>query len=204
MPETIVARVLIADPSPLFHEGMSTCLREGKHCGLGIAQTRAEIFPQVATLQPNLVLLGSHLEEQEAFLICREIAHRQSTVKPVFLTPHANDPIFQVDAAFAGAVACLPQDISREEFLVAIDAVMRGHILFSRQILSLAFDPIKFTDKEHTVLKLMADGKTDREIADGLVLSVNTIRKHSQRVLEKLGVHTRQHAVQRARRRGLI
>jgi DNA-binding NarL/FixJ family response regulator len=79
---------------------------------------------------------------------------------------------------------------------------MAGHPLFSREILSLAFWPTELTAREREVLKLLAEGKTDREIAAALVLSLPTVRKHSQKVLEKLDVHERREAVRRARRLG--
>jgi DNA-binding NarL/FixJ family response regulator len=81
---------------------------------------------------------------------------------------------------------------------------MAGHPLFSREVLSLAFRPSELTAREREVLSLLAEGKTDREIADTLVLSLNTVRKHSHQILEKLDVHTRHEAVRRARRLGWV
>ena len=81
---------------------------------------------------------------------------------------------------------------------------MTGHQLFSRGILSLAFQQIELTARERTVLKLLAESKTDREIAAALGLSVATVRNHSQHILEKLGVHNRHEAVRRARRLGWL
>jgi len=117
---------------------------------------------------------------------------------------HANDPLFQADAANAGASACLPREASEQECLSTIAAVMAGHPLFAREILSLAFRPAELTAREREVLQLLAEGKTDREIADALVLSITTVRKHSRQILEKLDVHTRHEAVRRARRLGWV
>jgi DNA-binding NarL/FixJ family response regulator len=111
---------------------------------------------------------------------------------------------FQADAANAGASACLPSEACEHECLSTIGAAMAGHQLFSREVLSLAFRPIELTSREREVLQLLAQGKTDREIADVLVLGLTTARKHSHSILEKLGVHERREAVRRARRLGWV
>jgi DNA-binding NarL/FixJ family response regulator len=98
----------------------------------------------------------------------------------------------------------LLREASEQECLSTIAAVMAGHQLFSHEILSLAFRPIELTAREREVLHLLAQGKTDREIADALVLSLTTVRKHSHQILEKLGVHERREAVRRARRLGWV
>ncbi len=114
------------------------------------------------------------------------------------------DPLFQTDAVYAGASACLPIGTSDAECLAAISAVMAGHQLFPREILAQGLQLIALTPRERAVLKLLAEGKTDREIANALTVKTATIRTHTQHILEKLGVHSRQEAVWRARHRGLV
>ena len=203
MPETRTARAIIVDPRPLFGEGMRACLNKGGHTMLGQALNLAEAFEQVKSRQPNLVIIGPHLADS-SLAICREINQRWNHIKLIIFTAHANDPLFQADAANAGAAACLPPETTDAECLAAIAQVMEGREYFPRDIVVLGAQPIELSAKELEVLRLLAEGKKDREIAEALGVQVSTIRSHAQHILEKLSVHTRQEAVRRARNRGLV
>lgn len=120
------------------------------------------------------------------------------------ITEHWHDPLFLADAAYSRASACLRRRVKRKDFLAVINSVMAGQTLFPLEILAQAFEPINLTPREREVLKLMAEGKRDREIAEMLVTSFYTIRNHVRHILKKLDVHDRKEAVRRARRRGLI
>lgn len=91
-----------------------------------------------------------------------------------------------------------------EEYLAIIANAIAGHQLFTREILSLAFQAITLTAREREVLQLVIEGRTDPEIASVLAIKVPTVHNHTQHILEKLGVHDRHEAVRRARRRGLV
>ncbi len=198
------ARVIIVDPTQYFREGMRNCLAAGKHIALGEARNLGEALQSLDTLNPDLVVIGQNLAEHESLALCREITSRWPTIKTIIYTKHADDPLFQTDAVYAGASACLPIGTSDAECLAAISAVMAGHQLFPREILTEGLQPIDLTPRERAVLKLLAEGKTDREIAHTLTVKTATIRTHTQHILEKLGVHSRQEAVWRARHRGLV
>ncbi len=203
LPEAPPARTIL-DPSPFFCEGICSCLNAGGHVTLACAQNLDEIFQGQAALFPNLALVGPNILEHESLIVCRELIHRWPTLKIILFSHHVNDPLFQADAASAGASACLPREAGEQECLSTIAAVLAGHQLFSREVMSLAFRPIELTVREREVLQLLAQGKTDREIADALVLSITTVRKYSHQILEKLDVHTRHEAVRRAQRLGWV
>ncbi len=156
------------------------------------------------TLNPDLVVIGQNLAEHESLEICREITSRWPTIKTIIYTTHADDPLFQTDAVYAGASACLPVETSDAECLAAISAVMAGHQLFPREILAQGLQLIALTPREREVLKLLAEGKTDKEIAQTLTLAFRTVRNHAHNILQKLGSRNRHEAVQRAKRRGLV
>ncbi len=204
MPNRSTARVIIVDPTHIFCEGMRNCLAAGKHIVLGEARNLEGALQSLDTLHPDLVVIGPNFAEHESLEICREIASRWPTIKTIIFTVHADDPLFLVDAAYVGVAACLPRETTDEECLAVIAKVMAGQQSYSREILALAFQPIELTTKEREVLKLMAEGKTNREIAGALAVQVTTIRSHMQHILQKLSVHNRQEAVWRARHRGLI
>ncbi len=170
---------------------------------VGEAGNGKEAMRQADSLHPDLMIVGPHLAEQ-GLVVCREIAKRLPTLKTIVFTAHADEPLFQADAAYAGVAACVLPEVTESEILAVVAQVMRGQQSFSRETLSLAFQPIELTPREREVLKLMAEGKTDREIANVLGLSVSTVRNHSKHILEKLNVHHRQEAVWRARHRGIV
>jgi DNA-binding NarL/FixJ family response regulator len=204
MAEANPARVIIVDPEPFFYEKMRACLNKGEHVVVGEAPNPEIAVKQLDALHPELVVVGPHLEEYVSFAFCREITRRLPSIKVVIFTAHGKDTLFQVDAVDAGIAACLSREMTDEECLAIIANAMAGHQLFTREILSLAFQAITLTRREREVLRLVIEGKTDSEIADALVLTFRTVRNHSHRILEKLGVHHREDAVRRAKRRGWL
>ncbi len=202
MPETTTAQLIIVDSSPFFCDGMRTCLGAGGHVVLSHAHTIEDTLQLIDTLPLDSVILGPSLSEDESLAICREIACRCSSIKTVIFTSYAEDPLFRADAIYAGAAACLCPDITHKECLATVVAVMTGRSLFSREELVNGLQPIRLAGRERDVLKLLANGKSDSEIAKSLALQVRTVRNYVQRTLEKLSVHNRQEAVRRARRRG--
>lgn len=198
------ARVIIVDPTQYFCTGMRNCLAAGKHVVLGEARNLEEALHQLETLNPDLVVIGQNIAEHESLEICREITSRWPHIKTIIYTTLADDPLFQTDAVYAGASACLPIGTGDAECLAAITAVMSGHQLFPREILTEGLHPVALTPREREVLKLLAEGKTDKEIAQTLTLAFRTVRNHAHNILQKLDSRNRHEAVQRAKRRGLV
>ena len=203
MPEIVAARAIVVDPHPRFGDSMRACLAKGGHVALSQAQYFDEAMHQTNLLQPDLMIVGPHLA-QSSLPACHAMIARVPTLKGILFTAHADEMLFQADAAHAGIAACLRPETTDEELLAVIAKVMTGEQLFSHEILSLAFQPIRLTARELEVLSRMAEGKTDREIASALNVRFDTVRNHTQHILEKLNVHTRQEAVWRARARGLV
>ncbi len=203
MPETTFARALIVDSRPFFGEAMRACLGKGGHAMLGQALNLSEALSHVDSLQPDLMIVGPHVGES-GLTICRESHRHLPTLKTILFTAHADDSLFQADAAYAGVTALLRPESTAAECLAVIAQVMAGQPFFSQEFLALASQPIDLTAREREILKLMADGRTDHETADVLGLKVSTVRNHAQRILERLSVRNRQEAVRRARHRGLV
>lgn len=203
MPETTFARALIVDSRPLFGEAMSACLSKGGHAMLGQALNLNEALSHVDSLQPDLMIVGPHFDES-GLTICRESCRRLPTLNTILFTAHADDSLFQADAAYAGVTALVRPESTEAECLAVITQVMAGRPFFSQEFVALASRPINLTAREREVLKLMTEGRTDHEMADALGLKVSTVRNHAQRILEKLGVRNRQEAIWRAQHRGLV
>jgi DNA-binding NarL/FixJ family response regulator len=203
MPKMTSARALIVDPRPFFGEAMRACLNKGGHAMLGQSLNLSEALSHVDSLQPDLMIVGPHFAES-GLTICRENRNRLPTLKTILFTAHADDSLFQADAAYAGVTALLRPESTEEECLAVIARVIAGQPFFSQEFLALASRPIDLTAREGEVLKLMAEERTDHEMADALGLKVSTVRNHAQRILEKLSVHNRREAVWRAQHRGLV
>jgi DNA-binding NarL/FixJ family response regulator len=203
MPGTTFLRAFVIDPRPPFGEAMRAYLSKGGHALVGQALDLAEALSRLDSLQPSLLIVGPHVGES-GLTLCRESRHRLPTLKILLYTAHADDSLFQTDAADAGVSALVRPESTDEELLTVIAQVMTGQSFFSQEFLALASQPIDLTPREREVLKLMAEGRTDHAMADALGLKVSTVRNHAQRILEKLSVNNRREAVWRAQRRGLI
>jgi len=201
---TKIVRVIVIDPSKIFYQGLCAYLSQGGYVVLGQARNPAEMVPQLGASPLDLAVVGPNLAEHENLAACRELINYWPGVKLIVLSAHADDPLFQADVAYAGAAACLSTTTTVDEFLKTIDWVMAGRQLFPREIMVQAFQPLELTMREIEVLKQMAQGTTNAEIADALVVQLSTVRSHRQRILGKLAVHNINDAVRRARRRGLV
>ncbi|MES4787642.1 MAG: hypothetical protein C4294_19615 [Nitrospiraceae bacterium] len=204
MPGTPSANVIIVDPVLAFHAGIRAYLAHGGYHVVGEAQDPADALRQLKRLHPDLAIIGPHLAEHESLALCRELVAQQRDLKVILISEQWRDPLFLIDAAYSWASACLRRRVSREDFLSAINAVLAGHTLFPPDILAQAFQPIDMSAREREVLGLMVEGKPYREIAAALVIQHRTARNHAQRILGKLGVHSRREAMRRACRRGWV
>lgn len=169
--------------------------------------TIADCIQQLVAMpapQAGLVLCGPHLDERPLFDFFRWRTANKPGVKCKLISAQAADRNFYLDVAFNHVQACLPHDLRCEQIAQAVQDVLSGRVLFSTQELEQAFRSIEISPTERQVLRLMAEGKTDREIADALWLSYRTVRNHAHRILTKLNVHGRDAAVARAYRRGLL
>lgn len=198
------ARVIIVGQSTFFINGLAGCLCDGGHGVLGHARDLAETLKQIDTLVPNLILVGPCLPAHEGLDICRQISGRRPGLKVILMTTSAHDPLLLTDAAYSGAAACLPMSVQPEECLAAIAQVLAGRRLFSAECLNEAHTVPQPTTRRRVIVKLMADGRTEQEIARELGLSVATVHNHVHIIVKKLRVHDRHAAVERASRLGLI
>ncbi len=203
MPRKVKARVLIIAPSVFFYDGICKCLKKGEYLPLPHCSTLEEAKPLLET-QPALALIGPAFDEYGHLQICRELKSLRPDVKIVLFTRRTDSPSFLVDAADAGVSACLHFNTGHQECLAAFEAVLNGQLLFSSEILKQVFRPIELTSREFELLKELARGLTDREIADELCISEDTVGVHLRNIFERLDVHSREEAVQRARQRGWV
>ncbi|TAH49975.1 MAG: response regulator transcription factor [Chloroflexota bacterium] len=197
-------RVLIVDASFLLYQGVCDSLIATHYHVVAWAQEQNDTIAKCETENIDLVIVGPSFNPRACLELVRAARQKFETIQIILLNEHAGSDMFQEDAFHAGASACLLPPNSREELLAALESVENGTRLFSTAILSQTAPAPHLTEREIEILKYAADGKTDKEIAQTLQISVNTVRNHMQNILSKMEVHDRAAAVWRARFHGWI
>jgi DNA-binding NarL/FixJ family response regulator len=209
-------RVLIADDHPLFRDGVRTLLRSVPDTEVvGEVANGEDAIAQAATLQPDVILMDLHMPGQNGIEATRAILHTSPHIGILVLTMfEEDDSVFA--AMRAGARGYLLKGADQGEILRAIHAVSHGEAIFSPAIaqrLTQYFATVghmappsafpELTEREREVLGLIAQGRSNGEIADRLVLSQKTVRNHVSNIFSKLQVADRAQAIIRAREAGL-
>jgi two-component system NarL family response regulator len=213
-------RVLIVDDHALFRRGLIQVLQfeEGIEV-VGEAEDGEDAATKAEELAPDVLLMDVRMPRVSGIEACRRLAETMPTMKILMLTvSDEEDDLYE--AIKAGATGYLLKEISIEEVADAVRAVMQGQTLISPSMASKLIQEFnalarradekqqvpapKLTDRELEVLKLVAQGLTNREIADQLYISENTVKNHVRNILEKLHLHSRMEAVVYAVREKLL
>lgn len=213
-------RVLICDDHALFRRGLSMVLESEEGIEVvGEAEDGSDAIAQASELTPDVVLMDVRMPNVSGIEATRSIAEAVPSAKILVLTvSDEEDDLY--DAIKAGATGYLLKEISIEEVATAIRAVMTGQSLISPSMASKllteftslarkaderqAVPTPRLTDRELEVLKLVAQGMSNREIAGELYISENTVKNHVRNILEKLHLHSRMEAVVYAVREKLL
>lgn len=158
-------------------------------------------------LAPDVVLMDLQLNGLDGASATREVKRISPRTQVVVLTSYGNNgDVFP--ALRAGATAYLLKDASMDEIADAVRRAARGEVVFDRRIAHRILqqqDPLKeLTVRELEVLKLIAEGKTNEEIAQQFVVSINTVKGHVSNILSKLHLQDRTQAASFAWREGVM
>jgi NarL family two-component system response regulator LiaR len=207
-------RILIADDHAIVRKGIRALLAtEGEFEVVGEAADGAEALEQARALRPDVVLMDLVMPKLDGIECTRQVTAAVPGVHVLVLTSFAaDDKVFP--AIKAGALGYLLKDSGPEELVAAIRQVHRGEPslepAIARRVLQelvhpprapLTNDPL--TGRELDILRLVAQGMSNREIADRLVISEMTVRTHVSNVLGKLHLASRTQAALYALREGL-
>jgi DNA-binding NarL/FixJ family response regulator len=211
-------RVLVADDHGLMREGVKALLRATDDIEVvGDAEDGDEAIREVRRLDPDVVLMDvamPGLGGLEATLVIRK---EKPAVKVLVLTQY-DDREYVARFLKAGVSGYVLKKAAASELTAAIRAVHRGGLVLDPEIArdavsdasephaaGLADDPYEsLTDREKQVLKLVAEGSSNKEIAEILEISVKTAMAHREHLMEKLDVHSRTELIKFALKRGVI
>ena len=213
-----IIRVLIADDHQLFRDGLRALLLADPRAEVvGEAATGDAAVAMAASLQPDVILMDLQMPALNGIEATRQIVTASPHIRVLVVTMFSDDQ--SVFAAMrAGARGYLLKGASHGEMLQAIHAVAAGAAIFSPEIAMRmaaffaamrpsAAPPSLFpelSERERTILEMIAQGRRNAEIAAELVLSEKTVRNHVSNILSKLQVADRAQAIVRAREAGLV
>lgn len=209
-------KILVADSHEVMRLGISFILKcseafevvaEAGLCG--------EAVDKALENRPDVMLIDCRLSEGSAIEVCKEVKERLPETKIImFLSPHDEECIF--DAISAGADGLLPRQIKSEELKNAIRMVCEGKSMLDPSITTRVMERVKkgltrtepketlLNPQERRILALIAEGKTNKEIAQMLMLSNNTIKNYVSGILSKLNFSNRAEAAAYAVRNNLL
>ncbi|MDX1619341.1 MAG: response regulator transcription factor [Nitriliruptorales bacterium] len=211
--ETI--RVVLADDHTLFREGTRQLLeRDSSIRVVGEAAEGAAAVALVDELEPDVAIIDIEMPELDGIEATRRIKAAHPGVGVLVLTVHDEDP-FVFAILDAGAAGYLLKDVSSSELVRAVHALQAGesvlHPAIARKVLSRVRSErtdegsrLELPERDVRVLRLAAQGRTNREIADELGVSTRTIQLRLSNVFDSLGVGSRTEAVIAGLRAGLF
>lgn len=204
-------RVLLADDHPLFLEGLVSLLQARGIEVVGRASNGAEAVELTRRLKPDVVLMDLGMPGVGGLEATRLISAEMPDVKVVILTvSQADADLFE--AVRSGAHGYLVKNTSSSDFFDLLDALDRGEAPLSRGLAARiirhlargsASEATRLTPREQEILRLVAEGKTNREVAADLSISEETVKFHMTNILRKLHLENRAQVVAYAHRRGL-
>jgi two-component system NarL family response regulator len=201
------ARVLLVDDHALFRTGVANIinhepdLRVVAEAGNGV-----EAIEAYERVRPDVMLLDLRMPIMEGVEVVRRVRDTDPSARVIVLTTYdTDDEISQ--ALKAGAKAYVLKDIAAAELVSCIRDVLAGKTYIAPAAaakLAETVTRVQLTPRELAALRLLADGKANKEIAAELDISERTVKTHLEHLFEKLGVTSRTEAVKVATRRGLV
>ncbi|MEP6697588.1 MAG: response regulator transcription factor [Pseudonocardiales bacterium] len=213
-------RVLVVDDHALFRRGLEMVLEQEPDIEVvGEAGDGAQAVQKSIETAPDIVLMDVRMPKGSGIEACRAIKEAVPSAKIIMLTI-SDEELDLYEAIKAGATGYLLKEISIEEVASAIRAVQNGQSLISPSMASKLLTEFaimvkrgdekeqvptpRLTDREMEVLRLVARGMNNRDIAKDLFISENTVKNHVRNILEKLQLHSRMEAVVYAVREKLL
>jgi two-component system response regulator NreC len=214
------ARILLVDDHAVVRGGLKMLLAADPDLEIvGEAETGAEGIRLAAQLRPDVILMDISMPDMSGIEATRRLKAQHPEIAVLALTMHEDDQYF-FEMLAAGASGYVPKRAAPNDLISAIHAVRGGGMfLFPSLARTLVADYLhrreqpgaparqgfeELTEREREVLALIAEGQSNPEIADALVISVKTVNRHRENIMAKLNLHSRVELVRYAIEKGLI
>ena len=211
-------RILLADDHTIMRNGLRLLLeRQPGFQVIGEAADGRETVEMTETLRPDVVVLDVAMPNLNGIEAARQIAAKLPAIAVVILSMHS-DESYVLRALKAGARAYLLKDSAESDLIGAIKAVTEGKAFFSPAISKMLVDDYVrrlqqrgvddsyelLTTREREILQLVAEGKSNKDVANLLSLSLYTVETHRGNIMQKLNLHSVPELILYAVRKGVI
>jgi len=212
----IEIRILLADDHIIFRKSLREIINgQSDMTVVGEAQDGVETVNKAEELAPDIILMDLEMPGLDGIEVTRLIAERDLGINIIILTMHV-EATYVLEAIKAGARGYVLKDAGRQRMLETIRAVHRGEVSIHPAVASKALMKLcretespqdcvfSLTEREQELLSFVARGATNREIAQGLLLSEHTVGNRLSGIFKKLGVRNRTEAAVHVVREGLL
>jgi len=202
-------RVVVVDDHQMFVDSLVRLLADETDIEVvAVAGSSRQALTKVAEARPDVVVMDYQLPDESGAQAAAALRSRLPGTRVVMLTGHADTSAARA-AAEVGCASFVTKDRAAAELVDAVRAAHAGAVTLPEPAMSLVpgWDgrrPGRLSKREREVLTLLADGLGTEAIAAAMFISRNTVRAHVQRVITKLGTHSKLEAVAVARRSGLL
>ena len=208
-------RVLVVDDYSLFRDGIVSLLEAAGFNVIGQASNGNTAVEEAIRLHPELVLLDIHMPEMNGLDALKQIKSNLPETRVVMLTV-AEDESYLAEAIKLGADGYLLKHLGGPEFIELLEGLKRGEPAITRKTAAFLMKQIAqptvkpkeqvtpLSEREIEIVRLLAEGLSNKSISERLSLSENTIKYHLKNILQKLNVQNRTEAVMYAVRNNLI
>jgi DNA-binding NarL/FixJ family response regulator len=216
MPTPLVTRILIADDFAIVREGLKKVLNAKPDLEVvAEAEDGREAVEKALKEDVHLAILDVSMPRMTGIQAAAELQKRKPELKTLMLSMHDSEQVL-FEALKAGASGYVLKSGADTDIVDAVRAAMRGDsYLYPSAVTTLVRDYVErggrgeeqfdvLTPRELEVLKLIAEAYTNKQIADALFISIKTVERHRQNILDKLGMRDRVELTRYAIRRGLI
>jgi len=211
-------RVLLVEDHAVVRAGLRLLIEaEDDLTVVGECADGESALEQASSLDPHVIMMDVSMPGMNGLEAARKLLERFPRINILILTMHENEEYF-FQALRAGALGYVPKSAPDTEVLAAIRAVAQGktyihpsvaHLLVNQYLSSVEGGKIRdnpdgLTDREREVLRLVAMGYTNKEIADKLSISIHTVHNHRTNLMAKLNLHDRLDLLKYALKKGLV
>jgi two-component system nitrate/nitrite response regulator NarL len=196
-------RLLLADDHPVVRRGIRSCLSIEHLEIVGEAVDGQEAIAKVAELKPDIVLMDIDMPKMSGLEATRLLRKEFPEVRVLILSVHSNKQ-YVLQIIQSGAQGYVLKDASPADLVRAIEAIDSGEAFFSPDVSQIVLNQYlseagngedesasgRLTSREREVLSMIAEGQSNKEMANRLGVGVRTVETHRERVMDKLNIHT--------------